>query len=425
MARPTHKTWMSWLPVALLLMAGCVPQQYRKPAVKDSLSAVPAEREAAHPPVPAAAAGAVPLQISHDQSLTPRVARMQLDEPAAPPNSRVAAVRPVNLAPGEADLAPPSQNSPFPSVRIAARVNSQPIFCSELEAAAMPSLLELRHLPEPQAAAKRREVLEKILEKMIEEEVVVQDALRKLEGNEKMLDKLKELARKEYQGWLQRTLEKTGLSKEQFEHEMQRAGLTLAARQKQIERNFLVMEYMRSRVAPYLDKIGREELREYYDQHPEEFQTEDKVDWEDIFIAVGEQHPTLPQAQQFAAALLQQLQTGQAAFADLMQYDEGVSRFRKGKGTGQRRGEIKPPELEPYLFRMQAGQVGPLVPLSTGVHLFRVVERQYAGVEPFHEDAQARIRRKLKNEVAQREWQRMLRQLTRAAVIEIDPAALR
>src|SRR5207248_11014153 len=127
-----------------------------------------------------------------------------------------------------------------------------------------------------------------------------------------------------------------------------------------------------------LKKIGFEEIKDYYDSHPGEFQKIEAVKWQDVFIAVGPQHPTLADARRFAEELIAQCRTG-ADFSRLSQFDDGDSKFRDGEGLGARRGEIKPPELEDALFKLRDGQIGPIVALSTGVHIIRVVKRDPGG----------------------------------------------
>jgi len=102
---------------------------------------------------------------------------------------------------------------------------------------------------------------------------------------------------------------------------------------------------------------------------------------QDVFIAVGPKYPTPADAKRFAEDLIARCRTAED-FAKVLAYDDGDSKFRGGEGLGQRRGEIRPPELEPMLFQMREGQIGPVFELPTGVHVFRVMKREYAGQMP-------------------------------------------
>src|SRR5439155_24113144 len=136
----------------------------------------------------------------------------------------------------------------------------------------------------------------------------------------------------------------------------------------------------------------------------------DKVQWQDVFIAVGPKYPTPADAKRFAEDLIARCRTAED-FAKVLTYDEGDSKFRGGEGLGQRRGEIRPPELEPTLFQLKDGQIGPVFELPTGVHIYRLVKREYAGQLPLNDATQKAIRRKLENQVAEREIRQLVREL--------------
>src|SRR5262249_37182760 len=133
---------------------------------------------------------------------------------------------------------------------------------------------------------------------------------------------------------------------EQFKAVLRSQGLTVEGIRRQIERSFMAMEYMRSRIFEVIDKIGHEMIVEYYEEHPGEFQMEDGVTWQDIFI-LASKHPDRDTARRFAEQMLDRVRKGED-FAELAkQYDDGMSKYNNGEGYGQRRGEIKPLEVEP------------------------------------------------------------------------------
>src|SRR5262249_6402002 len=147
-----------------------------------------------------------------------------------------------------------------------------------------------------------------------------------------------------------------------------------------------------------------------YRTHLNEFQKVDAVEWQDIFIAVSPKLPTAGDAKRFAEQLIAQCRTVED-FNSLSQFDDGDSKFRKGMGMGTRKGEIKPPEGEDILFRLEEGQVGRVVELSTGVHIIRVVKREFAGQIPLNEAVQNQIRNKLRSQLVEREYRRIVREL--------------
>jgi peptidyl-prolyl cis-trans isomerase SurA len=162
------------------------------------------------------------------------------------------------------------------------------------------------------------------------------------------------------------------------------------------------------------EHITHEVILDYYNSHQNEYQNVDRVQWHDVFIAVGPKHPTLEQARLFAKQVVELWQHG-ADISKLMEYDDGDSKLRKGMGAGELRGDIRPAELEPYLFHMKEGEIGPLVDIATGVHVFRLVKREVAGLMPFDDKVQVMIGNRLKGEMYERESRRIIHDLREKA----------
>jgi len=160
------------------------------------------------------------------------------------------------------------------------------------------------------------------------------------------------------------------------------------------------------------------QVKDYYEQHPEEFKTEDKVAWQDIFIDAS-RFATPAAARQYA----EQVRTQAAAGADfpalVKQCDQGDSRLRYGAGLGQKAGEIRPAEVEKTVLALKAGEVGPVIDLGFGLHIVRVADRQYAGMKPFDEACQREIRKKLQAVIADREYKRIVDDLKKKATITV------
>jgi parvulin-like peptidyl-prolyl isomerase len=338
------------------------------------------------------------------------LARAQKPEPGAPVQTASA-------------VGPAAPQGPAPkfrgegAARIAAVVNGEAILMEEVEAAAAQALAGAG------TDARRAEVLKDALTQVIDREVVLQDAFARLSKGPgtKFLDKLKEVARQEFEKqWLQRFMRANHLaSEEELKTFMRAHDMDFAAFRRQWERNFLAMEYMRQKIESSINRIGHEQLVEYYERHPEEFKVEDAVQWQDLFIAAG-QHPTREDARKLAALLAERVRRGEDFARLAAEFDNGDAKFRGAEGQGSKRGEIRPPEAEALLFQLGDGQVGPLVELPTGFHVIRLVQRTYAGMLPF-EKAQKSIRDKLRGEVFQREMKRIVGDLKRKSVIEVAP----
>ena len=308
----------------------------------------------------------------------------------------------------------PDPNRPLPGrqIQILAWVNGSPIFNQDV----VPYMGQAVMMEEPH----RTKHFNRLLKKIIDDEIVYQDAVAKLEkANPVALKKLKEAALKVYNRQLRLMQEKNKLTYEQLKVELRKSGMDLTRHRLKTERDFIVQQYLRSRVMPPVDsRVGHREIRAYYENNPEKFKSPDWVKWQDIFVAVGPKHPTMADARKYAEQLRAALVNG-GDFVTLVKYDEGDSIYRDGEGFGHTRGQIRPRELEPYLFNMRAGEIGPLVEISTGVHLFRLVERKYEGRIPFTPKVQREIRSELRSRMAQREAQRIIGDLKDRAVIEL------
>jgi peptidyl-prolyl cis-trans isomerase SurA len=124
------------------------------------------------------------------------------------------------------------------------------------------------------------------------------------------------------------------------------------------------------------------------------------------------------EARRFAEQLVAQARAG-ADFRKLaVQHDMGDSRYRNGEGYGSRRGEIQPPEVEQRLFQMKDGDLG-VLEVANGLHVFKLVKRDYAGVLPLDDKLQTTIRGKLRNDVWEREYKRIVARLRQQATIEV------
>jgi peptidyl-prolyl cis-trans isomerase SurA len=339
--------------------------------------------------------------------------------PALPPTSRSQKPEPA------AEPVPPPVPEGEVAVQIRAVVGGIPILDDELRQATYQQLVGLANLPEPERSTRQRAVVRAELDKLIERELILNDALAKLGKRPQALDKLREAAAKEFDKQLRSMKERAraqGLpvdTDEEFAAVLAQQGLTVDSLQRQSERSFMAMEYMRHLIYPSIEKMGHNQIRQYYDEHPGEFQSEDRVKWQDIFIAAAK-YPTPAEARQRAEEIAARARKGEEFLELSKKYDDGDSGlYRAGAGLGERHGEIKPLQVEPILFRMREGEIGPIVELETGCHIIRLVEREYAGLHPLDGAMQQQIKKKLQGIIADREYHRIIDDLKRKATVEI------
>jgi peptidyl-prolyl cis-trans isomerase SurA len=351
----------------------------------------------------------------------PRVARSQLPDPPnpnfRPPLGQLIPVAPPPPPPPSSGDGIKQTNLAIKTVRVSVRayVNGKPIFDDEvMQAMNHNALRELNSMPEPRRSEEMTKLYNQALEGIIDQELAMQDAIRKLEAmNKQALEKLKKYAALEFEKQLKRVRDSGKITEEQIrevENTMRR----------QTERSLISGEYMRSRIKPIVDSAASPGvIKDYYDTHLNEFQVPDSVEWQDVFIGIGPKHPSVADAKRFAEDLIAQCRTNDD-FTKLFQFDDRDSNYRNGNvGQGTLRKQIRPAEVEEALFQLKAGQIGPVVALSTGVHMIRVIKREYAGLTPLNEKTQKLIETKIRNDVAEKEYKRIIRELRSRATIEI------
>jgi parvulin-like peptidyl-prolyl isomerase len=304
-----------------------------------------------------------------------------------------------------------------------ALVNGEVILDSELHQVTMQQLALTDRLAEPERSAKRNEIVRAELERLIEREIILSDAMAKLKKNPGALDKLHEAADKEFKKQvrsMKERAEKQGFkcqTDEQFSALLEAQGMSMDALRRQSERSFMAMEYMRHLIYGPIETLGHREIREYYDEHPGEFQVEDRIKWLDIFICTAK-FTSPAEARRLADQLAERARKGEDFLELSKKYDDGDSAiYRQGCGYGQKHGEIRPQEAEQVLFRMREGEVGPVIETFNGFHVVKLVEREYAGLHAFDDKTQQEIKKKLQGIIADREYKRVLENLKRQAKV--------
>jgi peptidyl-prolyl cis-trans isomerase SurA len=298
------------------------------------------------------------------------------------------------------------------SVAVSAWVNGKPIFEDEVRLSLQRDRMQAAmQAPPAQRVEKVTAVVRETIDGLIDQELLVQDMMVKIEKQPKIVEKYKTAATKECQKRIAAQLRAMGLNTvEELEQKLAEGGGSLESVKRLWEREFLAGVYARGRLEGPLSRIGHDEIRDYYNTHQNMFLTPDKVKWQNLFIAVGPKHPTLADARRFAEQVMAHWRNG-TDIAQLLEFDDGDSQSRKGDGAGELRGDIRPRELEPLLFNLHDGEFGPLYEMPTGIHLYRLVHREIAGVMPLDEKLQTSIGNKLKNEIFDVERKELLRDL--------------
>jgi parvulin-like peptidyl-prolyl isomerase len=280
---------------------------------------------------------------------------------------------------------------------------------------------ELAKLEGRAREVRKQELYAAALRKTIERELVLDEMYTKLKKADKLrvVDEIKELAVQATDKQIRTIKSKVGLkTDDELNDWLRLQGLTLPVFRRQFERQMMSQQYIGSMLREKGRRVGLAEIRDYYDKHPDEFKSPDRVKWQHIFVSAA-RHAS-PQAAQAHAEAIRQSAAGGTDFAGLSkQYDDGVAGKQGGFGAGESRGEIQPADVEPTVWALKPGQVSGLIPTPTGFHIVKVVEREYAGVLPFDPKTQGKIRDKLNDAFYEADMKKMIDELWRKGVVRI------
>jgi peptidyl-prolyl cis-trans isomerase C len=220
-------------------------------------------------------------------------------------------------------------------------------------------------------------------------EMVLRHAVDQLIGRELVLQAAREakitVDPKDVQAAIAQQKQQMG-GPEAFAKAIAQAGLT--------EEQLVQFETNRMMLQKYVEtdlksKAGTsdQEVRAYFEAHPEEFKHPEQVKLQMILILVkeGSDQAQKDAAKAKAEAALKRVKGGEdfAKVAGETSEDPG-SKPRGGEVGWVRKGMLLP-ELEPTVWALKAGEVSPVLESKFGYHVFKVEERRPEGTMSFDE----------------------------------------
>lgn len=271
-----------------------------------------------------------------------------------------------------------------------------------------------------QQKARDKKLFDEVLKRLIERELILNDFLTKLkkgkpqaiEGLYKEAGTMAAKTFKEFKN--QNKIE----SEEKLIKALAYQGISYKLLMRQLERDAILQLYLDTLLRELGKNISIAEVERYYRDNPEEFKTEERFVWQDLFVSFV-RYPN-PADAKTAAEKYRALAAAGQDFAGLVKlYGHGDSPLRNGAGIGTNRKEIQPTILTPHVVALAAGQVSPVIPTETGYHIVKMVEREDAGIRPFDEKVQSFIRRKLTAIIQDREKEKLVETLLRQTTVKI------
>jgi parvulin-like peptidyl-prolyl isomerase len=307
------------------------------------------------------------------------------------------------------------------NARVIARVNGSPILQEEVNAAANMILVEAKKRVQEQYWGRLEDELKaKALDDMITEESIIQDASIRIPPPS--MKRIQEVANKEFDRVLRRDKEVVKLqTEEEIKEYFKNQGKSVDLMRRQFIRSFIANQWIRELCRDKIDvETTREKLLEFYQSNQKEFLKKERVVWQHIYIDV-DRYDSVQAARQVAETvwqLMKNAKTEEEFNAIVTKYADGISKSRSGSGEGNFRGDVRPTELERFVFDLPSGGQGPLVETKRGYHLIKMVEHTPEELPSF-EKVCIDLRRKLDEKLFQAEYGRLSKSLREKAFVEM------
>jgi len=294
--------------------------------------------------------------------------------------------------------------------RIVAIVNDDIISLFELNKVYRPYEERIKSIGYP--PQKEEEMLYKVREDLINQLI-----------EQKLTDQQTELARiavsdEEIDNAIERIKQANYYSDEQMLEGLKQEGFTMAEYRdrlrEQILRTKLVNREVKSKIV-----ITEEDIRNYYQEHKDEYQGEKKYHLRNILLRVSPYADDEEKAEikDRLEAIRAEIEAGKS-FAEMARQHSEISLADEGGDLGFFAFENLAPHLKSALEDLEAGDMTPVLDTEQGMQLFYVEEIQReVGKTP--EEAMAEIEEKLYNEIVDERFKSWLSELRENSHIKI------
>ena len=256
----------------------------------------------------------------------------------------------------------------------------------------------------PPSAAAASEMRWAVLQRLIEERLILQEAKR-MElsvGSEEVMERLWQIrGQMDTEEVYQRMLQEAGLTEEQLKSKLRQQLFVQKAIERQIRSNIVISPAEVAKAAGSSSATADPGV---------------EVRAAHLLIRVSEQR-SAEQALALATQLSERLRHGEK-FEELSRnYSDGPEAKEGGLMGWVRQGQLLP-ELDEALFRMQPGEVSPPIPTRLGYHLLKVLDRRSLSADEAGE-ARRRLEQRLYQEKFTQALSQWLNELRQRAYIQV------
>jgi peptidyl-prolyl cis-trans isomerase SurA len=170
-------------------------------------------------------------------------------------------------------------------------------------------------------------------------------------------------------------------SLEDLEKAVESSGLAWEDYKTTIRNGLLTQEVVRREVGSHIN-IGNDEVKQYYDAHPQEFTRPEQVVLSEIFLSTeGKSPEEIESVQKKAEDLRNRVVKGDDFNEIAKRYSEG-STAKDGGDLGTFKQSELAPQLEGVVFKMEKGQITDVIQTKTGFEILKVENHYQAGLQP-------------------------------------------
>lgn len=314
---------------------------------------------------------------------------------------------------------PPAQK--LSGNEVAAMVNGQPIFTSEIFERAFPEPLPpeglsllvayrafaAHRLSEPEVRTLQEAAIRKYLKDYIKTRLLAQTIEFKLEKEQK--EKIEEAIGKMFDEYVEKLKKDLKVAaRHEVEKKLKEQGTSLAGLKIEFRYRLLADECLRQKSKkPHV--VGREEVLAYYEAHLADYSYPEKVHWQLLEISFakhGGETKSLAVLEQAVDAL----RRGESFAKVAKKYSDGPRAEEGGQQSWTKPDSVADEKTAGMLHKLAVGEVSPVVHTAESFRLIRLNARKPAGRNSLAEVQEA-IRRKIED--------RLQKEATRDALVEI------
>jgi peptidyl-prolyl cis-trans isomerase SurA len=207
---------------------------------------------------------------------------------------------------------------------------------------------------------------------------------------------------------------------EELEKAVEASGIAWEDYKTQIRNGLLTQEVMRKEVGSRIN-IGNEEVKKYYDEHPQEFTRPEQVELSEIFLSTEGKSPEEIEAVQKKAEDLHNRVVKGDEFSEIAKrYSEGsTAKDQSGDLGTYQRGQLSP-QLEAVVFKMEKGQITDVTQTKTGFEILKVDNHYQSGLQPL-DKVETEIMNRLYMQKMQPTMREYLAQLRQESYVMVKP----